>query len=105
MRMPGDLQVDREDRDAGVLGGARVRAHREPDVVGVAGEAREDLLPVDHVVVAVAHGAGRERREIGAGAGLGVADAEVDRALEDARQEEALLLVACRSASGSAPRC
>ena len=76
-----------------MLGGARVGAHGEPDVVGVAGEAREDLLSVDHVRVALAHGAGRERREIGAGSGLRIPDAEVERALEDARQEEALLLV------------
>ena len=68
-------------------------AHREPAVVGVAGERRPHLLAVDHVLVAVAHRARGERREVGAGAGLRVADAEVDVAREDLREEELLLLV------------
>ena len=52
---------------------------------------RPDLLPVDDVVVAVAHGARLEAGEIGAGTGLGVALAP--RVVpEDARQEALLLL-------------
>ncbi len=47
-----------DDRDALVLLHLVVRAHREPHVVGAGREAGEDLLPVDHVLVAVAHGSG-----------------------------------------------
>ena len=69
-------------------------AHREPDVVGAARETREHLLAVDHVLVAVADGTGLERREVGAGVGLGVTDREVDLALQDLRHVELLLLLA-----------
>jgi hypothetical protein len=65
----------------------------EPDVVGVLGEAGEDLAAVDDVVVAVLHGAGAQRGEVGAGLRLRVADRRVQLALQDARQEVALLLV------------
>ena len=74
-----------------------VRAHREPDVVGAAREAREHLLAVDHVLVAVAHGARLQRREVGARVGLGVADREVDLALQDLRHVELLLLLAAEA--------
>ena len=81
-----------DDRDALVLRRVGIGARGEPDVVGVVGVGREDLLAVDHVVVAVADGARRERGEVGAGAGLGVADAEVELALQDAGQQLRLLL-------------
>jgi hypothetical protein len=70
-----------------------IGATREPDVVGVGGEAREDLLPVDHPLVAVEHGARLEGGQVGARVGLGVADREVDLAAQDLREEEPLLLV------------
>src|SRR3546814_6766349 len=48
---------------------------------------------VDHVVVAVAHGARAQRRQVGARRRLGVADREVHLALQDARQDVAALRV------------
>src|SRR5262245_23724024 len=84
---------DDEHRDALVLLRLGVGADGEPAVVGAAGEAREHLLAVDDVLVAVAHGPGRQRGEVGAGARLRVADAEVDPALEDLGQELGFLLV------------
>ena len=51
--------------------GARRVAAEEPEAeVAVVRAARPDLLAAEHVVVAVAHGFGRERREVAAGAGL-----------------------------------
>jgi len=96
----GRLHVDDEHGDAGVLGSIGIRSRRQPDVVGVAGQTGEDLLAVDHVLVTVALGPRRERREIGAGAGFGVADAEMDLAGQDAREEERLLLFAAVSKQG-----
>src|SRR5581483_3445711 len=84
---------DDEDRDALVLLRLRVGPRREPDVVRVIGEAREDLAPVDDPVVAVAHGARAERRQVRPGAGLGIPDREVALAREDLREELALLLL------------
>ena len=55
---PGVSVGHDDDRDALVLLHLGVRAHREPDVVGAGREAGEDLLPVDDVLVAVAHGSG-----------------------------------------------
>ena len=78
--MPGRVHGHDEHRDALVLGGLGIGADGQPDVVGVAGQAGEDLRPVDDVLVAVAHGPGGQRGQVGAGVGLGVADAEVDLA-------------------------
>src|SRR5215207_10724211 len=89
----GRVHRDDEHRDSLVLLRLRVGADGEPAVVGAAGEAREHLLAVDDVLVAVAYGLRRQRGEVGAGAGLRVADAEVDLALEDAGQEVGLLIV------------
>ena len=77
-----------------MLGRFGIGAHGEPAVVGVAREAGPELLAVDHVLVAVEIRARGERGEVGAGARLAVADAEVDLAGEDLRQEERLLLLA-----------
>ena len=84
---------DHEHRDALVLGGLGVGPRGQPDVVGVAGQRGVDLLAVDHVLVTVADGPGLQRGEVGARLGLGVADAEVDVAGQDLREEELLLLV------------
>jgi hypothetical protein len=62
-----------------------------PDVIGVVRQAGEDLAAVDHVVVAVALGAGLERGQVGARVGLRVADREVALAGQDARQVLGLL--------------
>ena len=88
----GILGVDDQDRNALVLHGFRVGAAGQPDVVGVVGAGGEDLLPVDDVLVAVAHGGGAQRRQVGAGLRLGVADREVHLTGQDRRQELLLLL-------------
>ncbi|CKR47089.1 Uncharacterised protein [Mycobacterium tuberculosis] len=54
----------------------------------------EDLLAVDDVVVAVANGGGAQRRQVGAGFRLGVADREVRLTGQDRRQELLLLQLA-----------
>ena len=93
-RLDGDagrVHRDDDDRDALVLLGVRIGADGEPAVVGATGEGGPHLLAVDDVLVTVAHGAGLERGEIGAGLRLGVADAEVDVTGEDRREEELLL--------------
>ena len=76
-----------------MLGHVGIGAHGQPDVVGLVGAAGEDLGPVDDVLVAVAHGPGAQRGQVGAGFGLGVADGEVQLAGQDLGQEERLLLV------------
>ena len=76
-----------------MLGGLRVGPAGQPDVVGHVGARGEDLGPVHHVLVAVAHGPGAQRGQVGAGLGLGVADGEVDVAGQDAGQEVRLLLL------------
>jgi len=55
-------------------------------------ERGPDLLAIDDVVIAVAHGLGLERGEIGTGAGLGIALAPPCVVLDDAREVGALLL-------------
>ena len=49
-----------------MLGGVGVGAHVQLAPVGAMPERRPDLLAVDHEVVAVAHGAGAQRRQVGA---------------------------------------
>ena len=51
------------------------------------------LPPVDAVVVAVARGEGRDAGGVQAGAGLGHAEADVQRAVDDPRQRAPLQLV------------
>ena len=89
-------RVDRHDeqRDALVLGQIGIGAHGEPDVRGDVGERGPDLLAVDHPLVADAHRARAQRREVGAGVRLAVADRERVFAAPDARQVAALLLLA-----------
>ena len=90
---PSAVGRHHEQRDALVLLGIWVGARGQPDVVGELGTAGEHLRPVDDVVVAVAHRGGAQRREIATGARFGVADGEVDGALEDGGKELVLLLV------------
>ena len=72
-------------RDALVLRGIRVGAHQHLAVVGDLGVRGPDLLPGDDVVVAVAHRLAAQRREVGAGAGLGEALAPDLVAAQDRR--------------------
>ena len=67
---PGRVHVEGEVREALVLRDVRVRARDEHPAVGHVRERVPDLLAVDDPLVAVAHRPGRERREVGAGAGL-----------------------------------
>ena len=68
--------------------------HRDhPDAVGAVVAADEDLLAVDHVLVAVADGGGRHAGQVGAGAGLGQELPGAHLAAVDRRQERLLLLL------------
>ena len=78
--------------DPGVRRAFRRRAADAVAVVGDGGEARPDLLPVDHPLVALPHGAGAQRRQVGAGLGLAHPDAPRRLAREDLRQELGLLV-------------
>ena len=62
-----------------------VGAGREPYVVGVVGEARVQLLAVDHPGVALMVCSCTKRGEVSAGIRLGVADREVDLAGKNLR--------------------
>ncbi|MCY1409471.1 hypothetical protein D9M71_248220 [compost metagenome] len=86
------LHVDQQEGNAALLLGLRIGAHQAEDPVGVVGVGGPDLLAVHHVVVAVTHRAGLQRRQVGAGARLGIALAPPVLAAEDARQEARLLL-------------
>gem|GEM_PF-5844522 len=80
------LHVDQQEADAALLLGLGVGAHQAEDHVGVLTKGGPGLLAVDHVVVAVTHGAGLEAGEVGAGTGLGIALAPPVLTGEDARQ-------------------
>ena len=69
-----------------------VRARRKIHVASAA-ERGPDLLTVDHPLVAVADGPGRERGEVGTRVGFGVALTPAIVAGEDAREEAAPLLL------------
>ncbi len=90
--MPGRVHRHDDLADALVRRAVGVGAADEVAVVGELAEARPDLLAVDHEVVAVAHRAGGERRQVGAGVGLGHADAPRRLARQDAREELGLLI-------------
>ena len=90
--------------DALVLGGVGVGAAEDEDVVGDEPLGGPDLLAVDDPLVAVEHGLGAERGEVGAGVGLGEALAPGDLAREDLGQEELLLLLGAPLQDGRARR-
>ena len=90
----GQVHGGDEDGDAPVSAFVAAGADGEPAVVGVASQAGPHLLPGDHVTVAVADGFRAQRGEVGAGVGLGVPDAEVDLAPQDAWQVVVALLLA-----------
>src|SRR6266581_3385617 len=70
-----------------------VRAHQTKAPVGKLRAARPYFLAVDEVVVAFVHGLRAKRGEVGARARLGIALAPAHRAVDNARQVAALLLV------------
>ena len=86
------LHVDQQKADAGLRLGLGVGAHQEEAPVGELRERGPGLLAVDDIVVALAHGAGAQVGEVGAGARLGVALAPPDVAIIGRRQELGLLL-------------
>src|SRR5437899_8981513 len=65
----------------------------QPHVVGVTGQAGEDLLAVDDVLVAVAHGPRLQRGQVGAHARLRVPDA---RSEEHTSELQSLRHIVCR---------
>ena len=75
------------------LGTSGFGAREQDAEVGVLRVAGPDLLAVDHVRVAVEHGARRERREVGARAGLAVALAPDLLGREDRFEVAPLLLL------------
>ena len=64
----------------------RCRAGQQQDAVGLQRLRRPHLAPVDDVVVAVAHGPGRDVGRVGAGIGLGHAERDVQLAGGDVGQ-------------------
>src|SRR5690606_14552822 len=84
--------VDQQEGDAALLLGFRVGTHQTEDHVGVLAQSGPGLLTVDDVVVAIAHGAGLQRGEVGTGAWLGVALAPPVLTGQDAWQ---VLLLLC----------
>ena len=72
-RDAGRVHVEQEVGDALVLGRVGIGAGQQHHPVGDVGERRPHLLAVDHVVLAVLHRARLQRRQVGAGVGLGVA--------------------------------
>ena len=89
-----DTSCIHRDDDLADPGVGRPLGRRATDQVAVVGhlaEARPDLLPVDHPLVAVPPGRARERRQVGAGVRLGHADAPGRLTGEDPRQERRLL--------------
>ena len=76
-----------------MLGRIDIGAGRDPAPVGEVGAGGPDLLAVDHVVVAVAHGAGLEGGEVAAGARLAVEGAPPLLGARDRRDVLSLLLL------------
>ncbi|MNX94045.1 hypothetical protein D3C86_1262610 [compost metagenome] len=67
------FHVDQQERNASLLTGLGVGAHQAEHPVGKVRQGGPGLLAVDHVVIALAHRAGFQRRQIRAGPGFGVA--------------------------------
>ena len=94
-RQLGDLGLllDDERGHAGVARlGARVGDRQQHHDAGPQAVRDPHLLPVDHVVVAVAHRAGADRLHVGAGVGLGHRERRAHLAARHPRQQPVLLL-------------
>ena len=89
----GRLHVDQDVRDAAVLRRLGIGAHQAEHPVGVLRARGPDLLAVDDELVADELGAGAQRRQVGAGARLGVALAPDLVGGEDLRQVAPPLLL------------
>ncbi len=85
--------IDNQDGQALVLRRIGVGTAGQPHVVGVMTAGREELLAVDHVLVAVQYRPRGQGRQVGARARLGVADGEMQLPGEDLGQEEVFLFL------------
>ena len=92
-RDPRRLHIEHEQGDALVLGRVGIGAGGEPAPVREVAAGGPNLLAVDHVVVAVAHGAGLQGGEVAAGAGFAVEGAPPLLGARDRRDVGALLLL------------
>ena len=88
----GRFHIHQHEADAPVLGGVGVGAGQQHYPVGAVGQRRPDFAAVDYQVVAVAHGAGAQRGQIGAGLRFAVALAPLHFASRHRRQMGAFLL-------------
>src|SRR5690606_28343111 len=86
--------VDQEHADAAVARVDRAGARQQEAAAGEVGVAGPDLLAADAIAVGRAHGARREAREIGAGAGLGISLAPDGGVVQQRRQITLLLFLA-----------
>ena len=77
-----------------MLGALSLGAHKAEDHVGILGGGGPDFLAVDDEIMAVFHGAGLQRGQIGAGAGLGIALTPDNFAAQGGRNILALLFLA-----------
>jgi hypothetical protein len=93
---------DEQVADALVLRRVRVGAGEQEAVVGVVAAGGPHLLAVDDPLVAVEHGLGLERGEVGAAVGLAEALAPAHRAVQDLREELLLLLLGAPLQDGGA---
>jgi len=87
----GAAHLDQQAGDALLLLAGAGRAHQAEHVRGPVRVGGPDLRAVDDVVVAVGHRGGGQARQVGAGAGLGIALAPPVLAAADARQVLRLL--------------
>jgi len=78
--------IDQQEGNAALLLGLRVSAHQAENHVGVLTEGGPGFLAVDHVVVAIQHGAGLQAGQVGTGSRLGVTLAPPVFPGENARQ-------------------
>ncbi|MNO51578.1 hypothetical protein D3C76_419760 [compost metagenome] len=67
------FHIDQQERNAALLTGLGVGAHQAEHPVGKVRQGGPGFLAVDHVVIALAHCAGFQRRQIRTGTRLGVA--------------------------------
>jgi hypothetical protein len=93
----GGVHVDDEGGDALVLGaaldGGGIRAQQEQPPTGQVGGGDPDLLPVDHVAVAVPDGRGPEIGQVVTGVRFREPLAPVIGSVQDRRQPAGLLLL------------
>ena len=92
-RDAGRFHVDQQEGDAGLRLCRRVGPHQAEDPVGMLGQCRPGFVSVNNIVIAVPHGFGADRREVGAGSRLRIALAPPILTGEDSRQKFLFLRV------------